>query len=108
MSSCRTGSQIWIAGLDDKERVEKTLGQEYATLSFNERPNPLGIRRHGDVSLGVEVRTRSSDRRRDRQNVCSRQGILRLQPAVRWCSYADQNTPRELSNETAPTIRTTI
>lgn len=30
------GSQIWIAGLDDKERVEKVLGQEYVTLYFNE------------------------------------------------------------------------
>jgi phage terminase large subunit-like protein len=30
------GSQIWIAGLDDKERVEKILGQEYATVYFNE------------------------------------------------------------------------
>lgn len=29
-------SQIWIAGLDDKERVEKILGQEYCTLYFNE------------------------------------------------------------------------
>lgn len=29
-------SQIWIAGLDDKDRVEKILGQEYATLYFNE------------------------------------------------------------------------
>ncbi len=30
------GSQIWIAGLDDKERVEKILGNEYATVYFNE------------------------------------------------------------------------
>lgn len=30
------GSQIWIGGLDDKERVEKILGSEYATLYFNE------------------------------------------------------------------------
>jgi len=30
------GSQIWIGGLDDNERVEKILGQEYATLYFNE------------------------------------------------------------------------
>lgn len=29
-------SQIWIAGLDDKDRVEKILGQEFATLYFNE------------------------------------------------------------------------
>jgi hypothetical protein len=31
-----SGSQIWIGGLDDKERVEKILGAEYATLYFNE------------------------------------------------------------------------
>lgn len=30
------GSQIWFAGLDDKERTEKILGQEYATIYFNE------------------------------------------------------------------------
>ncbi|MFA5567978.1 MAG: phage terminase large subunit [Trueperaceae bacterium] len=30
------GSQIWIGGLDDKDRVEKILGSEYATLYFNE------------------------------------------------------------------------
>ena len=29
-------SQIWIAGLDDKERVDKILGAEYTTLYFNE------------------------------------------------------------------------
>lgn len=29
-------SEIWFAGLDDKERTEKILGQEYATLYFNE------------------------------------------------------------------------
>jgi phage terminase large subunit-like protein len=30
------GSEIWLGGLDDKERVEKILGQEYATIYFNE------------------------------------------------------------------------
>lgn len=29
-------SQIWLGGLDDKERVEKILGQEFATNFFNE------------------------------------------------------------------------
>jgi len=29
-------SQIWIGGLDDKDRVEKILGQEYSTLYLNE------------------------------------------------------------------------
>lgn len=36
-------SQIWFCGLDDKERTEKILGQEYATLFFNECSQiPLG------------------------------------------------------------------
>lgn len=30
------GSQIWITGLDDKERVEKILGNEYLTIYLNE------------------------------------------------------------------------
>ena len=30
------GSEIWFGGLDDKERTEKILGQEYSTLFLNE------------------------------------------------------------------------
>jgi len=30
------GSQIWFGGLDDKDRTEKILGMEFATLYFNE------------------------------------------------------------------------
>jgi hypothetical protein len=30
------GSEIWFAGLDDKERMEKILGAEYATIYVNE------------------------------------------------------------------------
>jgi predicted phage terminase large subunit-like protein len=30
------GSQIWIGGLDEKERTEKILGQEYVTIYLNE------------------------------------------------------------------------
>jgi phage terminase large subunit-like protein len=30
------GSEIWFAGLDDKERTEKILGMEFCTLYFNE------------------------------------------------------------------------
>jgi phage terminase large subunit-like protein len=30
------GAQIWFAGLDDKERTEKVLGQEFATVYLNE------------------------------------------------------------------------
>lgn len=30
------GSQMWFAGLDDKERTEKILGMEFVTMYFNE------------------------------------------------------------------------
>lgn len=30
------GSEIWIGGLDDGDRVEKILGNEYSTIYFNE------------------------------------------------------------------------
>lgn len=30
------GAEIWFAGLDDKDRTEKILGMEFATLYFNE------------------------------------------------------------------------
>lgn len=32
----RQWSEIWFGGLDDKERTEKILGQEYATIYLNE------------------------------------------------------------------------
>ena len=32
----RNGSQIWVDGLDDADRVDKILGREYATMFFNE------------------------------------------------------------------------
>lgn len=30
------GAEVWLAGLDDKERVDKVLGREFVTLYFNE------------------------------------------------------------------------
>ena len=30
------GSEIWVGGLDDKERVDRILGKEYVTLYYNE------------------------------------------------------------------------
>lgn len=32
----RNGSEIWIDGLDDKDRIDKILGREYGTIYFNE------------------------------------------------------------------------
>lgn len=34
--SLPNGSEVWFGGLDDKERTEKILGQEYATIYLNE------------------------------------------------------------------------
>jgi phage terminase large subunit-like protein len=34
--SLENGSEIWVAGLDDQDRVEKILGKEYATIFLNE------------------------------------------------------------------------
>jgi hypothetical protein len=34
--SLGNGSEIWIGGLDDQQRVEKILGKEYATIFLNE------------------------------------------------------------------------
>lgn len=34
--SLPNGSEVWFGGLDDKERVEKILGKEYATVYVNE------------------------------------------------------------------------
>lgn len=39
------GSQVWFAGLDDKERTEKILGMEFATIYLNEASQiPQGSR----------------------------------------------------------------
>jgi hypothetical protein len=35
-SELPNGSQIWFAGLDDKQRLDKVLGSEYATIYLNE------------------------------------------------------------------------
>ena len=32
----KNGSQIWFAGTDDSDRVERILGTEYSTIAFNE------------------------------------------------------------------------
>lgn len=43
------GAQIWFGGLDDKDRTEKILGQEYASLYFNEASQIP----HGSMSMAL-------------------------------------------------------
>jgi PBSX family phage terminase large subunit len=43
------GSTIWLAGLDDKDRTEKILGNEYSTIFFNEI-SQIG---YNEVMMGI-------------------------------------------------------
>lgn len=50
------GSQIWFAGLDDKERAERILGMEFVTLYLNECSQiPQGSRDIAVTRLAQQV-----------------------------------------------------
>lgn len=50
------GSEIWLGGLDDKERTEKILGQEHATIYLNEASQiPFGSRNIAVTRLAQKV-----------------------------------------------------
>lgn len=53
-------SELWFGGLDDKERTEKILGQEYSTLLFNESSQiPKGARDTAITRLAELAETRT-------------------------------------------------
>jgi len=57
------GSEIWFGGLDDKERTEKILGQEYSTMLFNEASQiPIGSRETAITRLAELADTMESDK----------------------------------------------
>lgn len=48
-------SEVWLGGLDDKERTEKILGQEYATIFLNECSQiPYSARLMAETRLAQE------------------------------------------------------
>lgn len=50
------GSQLWFGGLDDKERTEKILGMEFATISLNETSQiPFASRNMALTRLAQQV-----------------------------------------------------
>ena len=52
-------SQVWFGGLDDKERTEKILGQEYATIFLNECSQiPFASRNIAVTRLAQKAMTR--------------------------------------------------
>jgi hypothetical protein len=57
-------SEVWFSGLDDKERVEKVLGKEFATLYFNECSQiPMGSVDIATTRLAQLVQTRMWDQK---------------------------------------------
>ena len=42
------GSEIWLGGLDNKDRAEKIFGQEYAIIFLNEATQ-IGIKTVGKI-----------------------------------------------------------
>lgn len=57
------GSEIWFGGLDDKERTEKILGQEYSTIYLNECSQiPFSSREMAVTRLAQKVFTKIEGR----------------------------------------------
>lgn len=57
------GSEIWLGGLDDKERTEKILGQEHVTIYLNEASQiPFGSRNIAVTRLAQKVMQSIKDR----------------------------------------------
>ena len=55
------GSEVWFGGLDDKERVEKVLGNEYASIMLNECSQiPYASRNMAVTRLAQKVMDRAT------------------------------------------------
>lgn len=55
------GSEVWFGGLDDKERVEKILGNEYASIQLNECSQiPYASRNMAVTRLAQKVEDRAT------------------------------------------------
>jgi predicted phage terminase large subunit-like protein len=53
------GAEVWLAGLDDKERVDKVLGKEFSTVYFNEASEiPLASYMVAQTRLAQNVKKR--------------------------------------------------
>lgn len=73
------GSQLWFAGLDDKDRTEKILGMEFATIALNECSQiPYASRNMALTRLAQRVEQHLEGR-----------DAVQLQPRM----YYDENPP---------------
>lgn len=73
------GSQLWFAGLDDKDRTEKILGMEFATIALNECSQiPYASRNMALTRLAQRAEQQIEGR-----------DVVHLQPRM----YYDENPP---------------
>jgi phage terminase large subunit-like protein len=80
-ASVGDGSQLWFGGLDDKERTEKVLGQEFATIALNECSQiPFSSRNIAMTRLAQSV-----------EQVIQGRPAARLTPRM----YYDENPPNK-------------
>jgi len=75
------GSEIWFAGLDDKERTEKVLGFEFVTLFLNET---------SQIPYDSVVLARTRLSQQVEQKIQGRQPI-----PMKLRAYYDENPPRK-------------
>lgn len=73
------GSEVWFGGLDDKDRTEKILGKEYATIFLNEVPQISWSSRNIAV-------TRLAQK-------CTWMDATGVERALRLKAYYDSNPP---------------
>jgi predicted phage terminase large subunit-like protein len=84
-ASFPNGAEYWFGGLDDKERTEKILGNEYATMHLNECSQiPLGSRNTAVTRLAQLIH--------EDERMRAREDALRARP-LPLKMYYDENPP---------------
>ena len=87
------GSEIWLGGLDDDERVEKILGMEYSTIYYNEA---------SQISYTHTPRHRRGSRRSATSSTGHTSTATRRQRATGSInSFSSTSTPRPASRSRA-------
>lgn len=77
------GAEIWFAGLDDKERTEKILGMEFATLYFNE------CSQIPQASINIAITRLAQSVEQVIKNPDGSESVRQLKPRA----YYDENPP---------------
>jgi len=83
------GSEVWYAGLDDKDRTEKILGMEFATLDLEECSQIPWASRETLITRLAQKTSRPNP-----EDMDGKKGLPRL-PGLRLKAYYTQNPPNK-------------